>query len=326
MSALAGEQVILRADGGAESGIGHLMRCLALADALAGMGAKPALWTQQCPQSVADIYAARGYSVFQAPPPQKSARWLVVDSYTISAPERTALRAYADHLMVIDDLGDNGPYDCALLLNPNPGARTDPYWDAARAIAGAEYVLLRAEILRADVRRRSGLPSKILVSCGGTDPTGAAVAILKSIEPIAAPEMTIKVLTGVAPDNSISTSVGAAKLEVLRGRFDMAAQLNWADVGILAAGTVQWEAAYLGCPFVAVVVADNQVNGAQSFAQRGGSICVDWRAKKDPQSLTAALTRLLQDKEVRTRQTQAARNIIDGDGAQRVVQAMAQIV
>ncbi|MEO0411757.1 MAG: UDP-2,4-diacetamido-2,4,6-trideoxy-beta-L-altropyranose hydrolase [Pseudomonadota bacterium] len=323
---MAGERVLLRADGGGKSGIGHLMRCLALADALAIDGAKPALWTQQCPEAVADIYDARGYTVLKAPPREASAAWLVVDSYDIEAQERARLKTYAHHMLVIDDLGNNGPYACALALNPNPGARTQAYGDAKRVLAGADYVLLRKELLGTAVRRRTGRVNTILVSCGGTDPAGAAPTVLEALKPLASEDMHIRVLVGVGPVQSLPADLGAARLEYVEGRFDMAAQLEWADAAIVAAGTVQWEAAYLGCPFVAVVIADNQLSGAQNFARLGGSMHVDWRVKKDAQSLVPTLKRLLDDDEARALQARKAQGTIDGHGAKRVVEAMAQMV
>ncbi|MEM7568913.1 MAG: hypothetical protein AAF337_03880 [Pseudomonadota bacterium] len=314
-----GQTVILRTDAGGLHGYGHIMRCIALADALAAAGAVPVFWSESLPENIHALLAKRAFPVITAPP-DTTAAWLVVDSYTIGEAERTKLARAAARLAIIDDVGDNGPYACDLLINPNPGARTSSYGAAKQALIGADFVLLRRDILSAQTDRRSGSANRILVSCGGTDPFGITAKVLQAVHNLG--DGIVRVLSNAA-DLDVSDK---DRVQVVSGDFDMASHLLWADVAVLAAGSVQWEAAYLGCPYLALIVADNQAPGATFAAGEGASLCLDWRETQTVDALKTDLAALMKDDAGRTAQAQKAQALIDGRGAERVVRAMAQMV
>lgn len=326
MSRLKGQTVLLRADGGEAIGLGHLMRCLALCEALTSVGARPVLWSKSLPDSVRGLFQQRAIPVLEEPDAGDSAVWLVVDSYTIDAGQRSTMAALASRLMVIDDLGDNGPYQCNLLLNPNPGASERMYHEAKRALVGARYVLLRRDVLDAQRKSPRETLNRLLISCGGTDPAGVTQVALNLALQSVPPGCDVRVLSGLSGAKIEVPQRSEEHVQVLPSRFDMADHLGWADCAILAAGSVQWEAAYLGCPFVSIVVADNQLPGTSYLMQKGGARFVDWRSMQDHSSLETELRELVSSHQVRQSQADVASGFIDGKGAQRVVEAMAQMV
>lgn len=329
---LQNKTVVLRADGSEERGIGHLMRCLALADGIAGVGGRALLASTAMPDAVAALYQARGIEILQLGTPERHAEqmgalapeWLVFDSYDISAAERAALARTAQHIAVIDDTHDNGPYEADLVINPNPFSDPSRYGDTSAALAvGTDYVLLRSEVLRAKRQQPAAGGLKVLISCGGSDPTKAADTCLAILAERQGPPLTVHILAGPLAQSAVALEAGDHDVTMLRASTAIQDHLNWADVAILAAGTTQWEAAYLGCPFIALIVADNQAGGAQAFAQAGGSLVLDWRGERPAAPFLAAFESLQRDG---AQQAMRAQSLIDGYGAQRVAALMGQIV
>lgn len=309
------------------------MRGLALADACAETGAEVFFAASEVPHAVLAQITQCGYHHIEVlGEVQRDAEilepieadWLIIDSYDIDAAHRSALAHTAKKLAVIDDVYDNGPYDADLLINPNPGAALKRYGALpARQVQaiGAEYVFMRQDILAAQRARKYTQASKLLISCGGSDPTKAAQSCLEFLTGFTARSLDIQVLLGPAAKNENSDSdlrCGPHSVHVLRAPQPVEQLLNWADAAILAAGTTQWEAAYLGCPFLSLIVADNQAPGAQFFAQQGASIVLDWRRERHASDFLGGMERLIGEARGRADQASKAQDLVDGQGAARL--------
>lgn len=189
-------RVIFRTDASLQIGIGHVMRCLTLADALRAAGTCCAFICREHKGNLIRMIAERSYSVFALPvaishefngavgslahahwlaasqeqDAEESARilanlqpdCLIVDHYGIGARWEMAVKSHCSRLMVIDDLSDRR-HDCDLLLNQNFGSCPESYHGLVPnhcvLLCGSQYALLRPEFaaLRArSLRRRNG--------------------------------------------------------------------------------------------------------------------------------------------------------------------------
>lgn len=149
--------IAFRTDANAQIGTGHLMRCLALADALAARGAKCLFLSRGTGLGVlAALITKSGHSLMMMPDAFVSAQagndnhvpelvhahwlpdgyqadasaslaaladhsrpeWIVIDHYALDARWHRELRSVAHKIMVIDDLADRD-HDCDLLLDQN---------------------------------------------------------------------------------------------------------------------------------------------------------------------------------------------------------------
>jgi UDP-2,4-diacetamido-2,4,6-trideoxy-beta-L-altropyranose hydrolase len=158
--------IVFRVDASFHIGIGHVMRCLTLADALKAQGSECHFISRAHSGHLLELIRQRGFAVSALPaelPLQlgnnqtgsESAKepiharwlgcdwqtdaeqtrailtklqpdWLVVDHYALDQRWETALRPNFQQLMVIDDLADR-PHQCDLLLDQNLGRQPQDY-------------------------------------------------------------------------------------------------------------------------------------------------------------------------------------------------------
>jgi len=157
-------KIVFRVDASIEMGIGHVMRCLTLADALRDEGAQCLFVCREHPGNMISQIVDRGHQVCPLPISQveqqsKSKRterirtnygqwlgcdwqsdtretfdcigsqivdWLIVDHYAVDEQWEKSLRSKCRNLMVIDDLADRD-HDCDLLLDQTYGRLESVY-------------------------------------------------------------------------------------------------------------------------------------------------------------------------------------------------------
>ena len=102
---------------------------------------------------------------------------------------------------------------------------------------------------------------------------------------------------------------------------DVAALMGAADLAIGAGGGSTWERAALRLPTLAVIVAENQRRMIERLAQDGGLLSVDLDQPDFETALAAAYDRL-QDAGLRRKLADRAAALCDGQGADRVAQAL----
>jgi spore coat polysaccharide biosynthesis predicted glycosyltransferase SpsG len=192
-----GGAVLLRADADASIGVGHVMRCLALAQALTDAGGRAIFASTALPDSISRrlehehlpvrMICAQPGSASEAEATARVAREemagrIVVDGYHLGPDYLAGLHRHGLRVAVIDDHAIAcAPY-AAVTLNQNIFA--PPARPAEGYLSGLRYALLRRE-LRADVTTpRTGHSRRILITLGGADPdrmTELAIAACASI-------------------------------------------------------------------------------------------------------------------------------------------------
>jgi UDP-2,4-diacetamido-2,4,6-trideoxy-beta-L-altropyranose hydrolase len=171
--------VLFRCDAGAEDGLGHVMRCLTLADAFRTAGDDVEFCTAAGPGMVgAERIAARGYRATAAREPVGSPRdrenvgamvrdVMVIDSRRATPDYVNALAANG-FAVVIDDDGMSG-LEAALVLNTGLEATADRYPGRAGAadMIGPRFNLIEPALF---ATRPFAVPARrLLVTFGGED-------------------------------------------------------------------------------------------------------------------------------------------------------------
>ena len=256
--------------------------------------------------------------------------WIVVDHYALDARWEGALRATAKKIMVIDDIADR-QHDCDVLLDQNFGSRAENYVlllpSHCLILAGSAYALLRPEFaaLRIDSlsRRRQPAMRRVLVAMGGVDELNVTAAVLESLRKSELSEgVEIVVVLGASAPWIESVRHQAKHLkwrtEVLVGVTDMARVMADSDLAVGAVGSTTWERCCLGLPSVLVKLAVNQENSGIHLADAGAALVID--STEIQSRLTGLINGLIRDVDARKRLAEAASNITDGKGIDRLME------
>jgi len=330
---------LFRADASPQLGGGHVRRCLVLADALRLEG-----WT--CSFAIAPgsaelvpHLARSGHQLFAvesrdagavAEATENGFDLAVIDHYGLDAEFERGCRAWANSIMVIDDLA-NRPHDCDVLLDPTLG-RTGAHYRALvgsgiQLLLGPTYALMESEFFR----RRLALspaesdPIHAFVCFGAADPanlSGKTVAALRMTRramridvAVGAMSPNVESLQDVAADDHSPASI------VVDGK-DIPGMMASAQIAIGAGGGMGWERCCLGLPSLIITVADNQLENAAALQEAGAA---RWVGKADTVSLgtiASAATALIEGPATRQAMRAAALGITDGLGANRAISAI----
>jgi len=334
--------LLIRADAHTRIGSGHVMRCLALAQAWQETGGPVTFVCHaDLPASLHQRLLAEGAAVvlYAGPPGSHQdaahlteqaqahdAAAVVVDGYHFGAAYQRQIKAADLRLLFIDDNGHADHYHADFVLNPNIHAsesyyaHRDPH---TQLLLGTDYALLRREFwpYRAHQRLLPDRAQNLLITLGGSDPDNITLAVLQSLAqlPDAAALQVRTVIGGGNPHRAgIAAFVdqSALAIEVLHDVRDMPALIAWADVALSAGGGTIWELALLGTPSVVIVTADNQARGMAFLSQRG---LIDLlQTPVTPAALGQTLAPLIADRTRRQQIATQLQALVDGYGVQRV--------
>jgi UDP-2,4-diacetamido-2,4,6-trideoxy-beta-L-altropyranose hydrolase len=300
-------KIVFRVDASLKMGIGHLIRCLTLANEL----------NQQnheiyfvCRELFGNLISKIDYPVLVLPRDDNFQsnslylNWLgssqeqdakqtirvippnldliIVDSYALNEIWQKKMREYTKKIMVIDDLV-NRKFECDILLNQNLGTSVEDYYQkipkSCELLLGSEYALLRPEFAKLRdkallKRKKTKKIKNILVSMGGFDLKNKTYEILQDISD----NLNIVVVLGSSsPHNKMIKSYAKNKENVMVFiDTDNISELMYdADLAIGAGGSTSWERCCLGLPTLLYVLAENQRKIAENLEQLGAVKIVD---------------------------------------------------
>jgi UDP-2,4-diacetamido-2,4,6-trideoxy-beta-L-altropyranose hydrolase len=329
---------VFRADASPEVGIGHVVRCRTLAEALVGRGWTATLATRDLPAGLVPSLTEAGVEILELGPgstPSAEAEaankgmdraitLLVADHYDLGAAWFDVARDGVDVLMAIDDLADR-PLPVDLLLNQNLGAEAGQYRGlvspGARVLTGPSYALVGRAFAerRASARTRTGHVDRVLVFLSGADPADVTAIAVSALEDI---EVSVDVVVGAAYSHLESLRALVARhpaMELHVNVDTMAELMDRADLAIGAPSSASWERCALGLPTVLVALADNQSTVGRLLVERGAAVMAGWHATVSPAMIRDLIVSLSADPAHVREMSRAAAAVTDGHGTDRVV-------
>ena len=338
--------LIIRADASVAMGTGHVMRCLALAQAWQDQDGECIFALAEADLSIEErlrserievvtITASTGSqqdaAQFVELAGKHHARWAVVDGYRFDIEYQRTLKAAGLKLLLVDDTGHAGGYVADIVLDQNAHAnekcyqRREPY---TRLLLGSRYAMLRREFKpwREWKREIALLARKVLVTVGGADSDNVTARIIHALRLLADHNLESTIVVGGSNphgdclDKEVQDTGGAIRL--LRNALNMPELMANADVAISAAGTSCWEMCFLGLPAVLIDVAENQTPVARELDRQGIAIHAGSSHPVTPQAIAVQLKLLLASPERRAAMSERGRRLVDSSGAKRVVSAM----
>ncbi len=340
--------LLIRADASAEIGVGHAMRCLALAEAWRLAGGNVEFVSAFRMPALERRLETRGMRLchlqVEAGSPddaqqlvalarQRSAAAVVVDGYAFGYQYHHAIKRAGLKLLCIDDYGHAGRYCADIVLNQNLWAAESLYARREQdtdLLLGARYALLRREFLETGRQGRMAPETarKLLITLGGGDSNNVTMRIVEALRHMDQNGFEAVVIAG--PANPHVRCLRATILESgLPIRLEeetesMPRWMNWADLAISAAGSTCWEMAFMGLPAAVVVAAENQRPCAATLHEMGVVTNLGNFDELAPERVADALTALMRSSEQRARMASRGMKLIDGHGAGRVVSHLSE--
>lgn len=358
---MKGKRVVavgFRCDATPSNGVGHLIRCIALAEELVErsvavlfLGDYAGLpWAQRQLQIRGlDVLAAESDPrALAAQSADLGLDAVVLDGYELDPGCGEALRQAGLSVLALVDGSFGAGQQADLYLDQNLDAQTLPgLRNGATMLAGIDFVLLRDSVR--SLRPPTPLPPRgrdgdqeggqagrevsVLAVFGGTDPHDAVLELVPLLLETGVPQ-SIRAVSGkpaVADALRELPRSSGQRLEVIAPVDDLAALATQCDLVVSASGTSVWELLCLGVPTAALCVAANQEVGYRQVVAREivGPLGRLEALRQDPEARTAAgtvLAELLTSGSLRRRHAARGLSLVDGRGRERVADTLLDLV
>lgn len=337
--------LIIRADAGMAIATGHVMRCLALAQAWQDAGGHVVFAMADSTPAVDARLRAEGMEIvrLKASPNlareardvvavacNRQAAWVVVDGYQFDSAYQRNLKNAGLKLLLVDDLGQCEHYFADLVLNQNVHASEDMYANRdarTRLLLGSRFAMLRRDFGRWRKWRREITRNghRVLITMGGSDPDNVTALVLEALRLLKIDGLEVViVLGGSNPHVDVLRQFANESFSIrfLRDAGNMPELMAWADAAVSAAGSTCGEICLLGLPAILIDVAENQRPVAKELARRGAAIHLGSRKEVTSAEIAEKLQSLLLAREHRASLSQSARELVDGEGGKRVMAAI----
>lgn len=342
------EPLVIRADATEKMGSGHVMRCIALAQEWSAKGGRVVFACRSLPPFQQKRVKEEGFDFFTIDEEPGSDRdalktaevsvsegagWVVVDGYHFADNFQRLLKERGLKILFIDDYKHSQKYCADIILNQNLYASSEMYENHepyTRVLCGPRFALLRREFVRLVPFQR--IPrekaSKILVSLGGFDFENVTLKVLSALSVIGSPAFDVIICSSSRnPHLDFIVNVArnsAHRISVMTDVKTMDELMLNADIGIVSASTTSYEIAFTQLPSLLIVNAQNQELIAKSFHDRKAAISLGWHDKMSDREISRGILMLAEDSNLRSEISKSCRSLLDGRGALRVAEAIAQ--
>ena len=267
------KRILFRADGNSQTGMGHIMRSLALAEMLsepvgdANISFDRRFAIQQPSEAVLKLFAKKGISV-QVLDTNSLDEFLkyvtaddivVLDGYAFDEAFQREVRQRAHKLVFIDDLM-TGRQVADVVINHAGDVtpadyQTEPY---TKLLLGVSYALVNPAFQR-KAQPKDG-ENKAFVNMGGADPHNVSRKITELL--LTQNEaLRITVVLGAAnPHADTFADLPKDRLSIQQNLSakQMARVIGGSGLSVVAASTIAYEVATISRPMVIIQTADNQ--------------------------------------------------------------------
>jgi UDP-2,4-diacetamido-2,4,6-trideoxy-beta-L-altropyranose hydrolase len=336
-------RLVVRADASLQIGTGHIMRCLALAQAwLEEVGQVTFLMALKAPslevrlqtEGIDIIHlSVHPASTLDAEQTVLKARslgttWIVVDGYHFDTSYQRTIKSAGFKLLVIDDYGHANHYYADLVLNQNAYAHGGLYTHResyTQLLLGTRYALLRREFWSWQNWQRyiPAIARKILVTLGGSDPNNVTLKVIKALQKITILDLEVVVVVGGSNPHYLqlveAVQVSEVSIKIVRNTTNMPELIAWADVAVAAGGSTCWELAFMGLPCILIILAENQRAIVEQLEKLDIAINLGWHAKISSDAIADKVIDLINARAIREIQSERSQQLVDGEGCAKVL-------
>ena len=330
----------IRADMNAQISVGHVMRCLSVADSAKARGIKTVFISAD--DNPASLIRERGHELIvlgtdwqnmesELPELEKIIKeqqidTMLIDTYQVTD---TYLRRVNEltRVFYLDDV-NAFPYPVYAVINYSNHADESTYpvrYPGTKFYLGCGYAPLREAFKDPHPKKINPTVKNILIMSGGSDPYDMLPQILEAI-PLDKYE-TVNAICGNFND----------KLESLKAKYASNPSVHilprvekiWryyeeADIAVSAGGSTLYELSSMGIPTITYSFVDNQIPNVRAFDLDGiMPYAGDARGGNVP-GRVAKLLEELDDAAVRNENSRRLQRLVDGHGADRMVDVLCE--
>ncbi|HXB41269.1 MAG TPA: UDP-2,4-diacetamido-2,4,6-trideoxy-beta-L-altropyranose hydrolase [Bacteroidia bacterium] len=268
--------ILIRADGSPQIGLGHLTRCMALANMLKDYFAIIFICKNISKQIEKEIQNHRFQLLkitnetgfFEKVTPQSI---VVLDGYHFDITYQKKIKEKGSKLVCIDDMHDQ-EFVADLIINHSPGVSTKDYLAQpyTQFALGTQYALLRPSFLYQAKKERKITGIKTILICfGGSDPKNLTERALKIVKQFTEFKKII-VVTGDAysyDKNLLEITISDSRIESHKaiGEKEMLDLMLDAELALVPASGILFEALAAKCLIISGMYTKNQENIYQHF-------------------------------------------------------------
>jgi UDP-2,4-diacetamido-2,4,6-trideoxy-beta-L-altropyranose hydrolase len=346
------KNLLIRADASGQAGMGHVMRCLALAQVWRSRGGKAVFLGHCSGEGLKNRISSDGFEFFPLaehhPDPDdlqktmdllqtlaagtaKRDTWLIVDGYHFDALYQRRIKEAGYSLLMLDDYGQAGHCCADIILNQNMLADRSFYPDCAAhtlLLLGTSYTLIREEfpLWRPAPRIFSDVAHKILVTMGGGDSNNLTFKVLQSLRKLTLANLEVKVVIGhLNYHDQASLKINEISEycpQILFSVKEMPELMAWCDMAIIQAGGTLWELLFMGCAVMSYATTAFQENILRTLDKMHVAKYLGYANQMDSEGLFSLVRELALNKRCREEICGLATSIVDGRGAERVLGQM----
>ena len=318
---------------------GHIMRCLAIADAL--MVAGEAVTFILADEQAVDLLKERGYDaivlhtewnrmeeelpVLSRVIEKNQIKKLLIDSYQVTQKYLSELTKLVKTIY-IDDLNKfDYPVNAVICyanyyknFHYNVRERKTEY------LLGTKYVPLKKSFWNCKPKNISAKAENILILTGGSDPYNVSGQLLNAMNKDEF--KSIDVICGRYNTNYDALAEMYRKYKNIkfhRAINNVEEYMQKADIAISAGGTTLYELCACGTPTISYAFADNQLDNVRQFEEDELiDYAGDTRIDDIAENVNQYLKKYQDDWQLREKKSEKMQEMVDGKGAMRLAEAL----
>lgn len=341
--------LLIRADANKKIGLGHVMRCLTIAEAAKKAGVKSLFlladdnageWLQERGQAYCVLHTEGVDMEAELPALEAAVKGsgfseavFLLDSYRITKEYVQKLKTFLNEknirLALMEDYGSS-PYQADILVNYNIYGTDFSYKEnAAKTLLGCRYMPLRQAFVQQEYEVREQVKN-ILITTGGSDACQIGIKFAKLLADRAFAgnaQLILHIVCGrfsQSREALLAFAKQKSNITVYTDVKEMWTLMAKCDAAISAAGTTLYELCAVGVPTICFSFADNQILPGKAFAKHT-PIPYAGDYEQNPDAVCAAILDGLEKlcsmpQQKRKQMSIELKELVDGKGAERIVQ------
>ena len=340
------KNLFIRVDASPEIGIGHIMRCLTLAQELKNNFDKIIFLTRKDSGDFTETIMKNEFEVIFIPTNNDSdiiknivttnsenKNFLLIDHYDVDSNFESSLKNIFEKIFVIDDLA-NRKHDCDLLIDQNYYRDLNHRYEKliqndTITLLGSKYAIIRPEfrnINKKTIKKNSQI-KKILVSFGGSDPTNECKKALDALCSIENNQFEIVAIVGIYNNKFEQLKKLYEKysnIKIYRHVNDLSQLMLNSDLFIGAGGTTTWERFYMGLPSIVTIISDDQKESIEFLSDMGHVINLG--LAKNVTMKTYIQTLQKPNSDLIYNMSLHNQKLVDGNGSNRIKRQIIELI